>query len=208
MKRLDRELRHRDDGLPGRLDRDGRGDDGAREPARDRRGRGGDGRVSGAAARHGAGRFLGAFGAVWAAFGLAAFLADDVLHHVVDATPWLVDRPWLISAAVLALGGAMQFAPGKRRSLAACRHPVAAVTPSRSDPAAFGRFGLRYGLDCLGASWALMLLMFAEGFANPVWMAALTALMVYEVSGRHAARAVCVSGAVLLLIALATLIGV
>ena len=34
-----------------------------------------------------------------------------------------------------------------------------------------------------------MLLMFAEGFANPVWMAALTALMVYEVGGRHANRA-------------------
>jgi len=52
-----------------------------------------------------------------------------------------------------------------------------------------------------------MLLMFAEGFANPLWMAALTALMVYEVGGRHATRAVSVSGVVLLLIALATLTG-
>jgi len=64
-----------------------------------------------------------------------------------------------------------------------------------------------HGLDCLGASWALMLLMFAEGFADPLWMAALTALMVYEVSGRHAGRAVSASGLVLLLIALGTLTG-
>ena len=70
-----------------------------------------------------------------------------------------------------------------------------------------GRLGLRHGLDCLGTSWALMLLMFAEGFANPVWMAALTALMVYEVNGRHAARVVTVSGVALLLVALGTLSG-
>jgi predicted metal-binding membrane protein len=53
-----------------------------------------------------------------------------------------------------------------------------------------------------------MLLMFAEGFANPAWMAALTVLMVYEVGGRHASRVVRVSGLVLLLIALGTLTGV
>ncbi len=151
--------------------------------------------------------FLGAFAAVWSAFGLLAFFGDDLLHHVVDATPWLADRPWLISAGVFALAGAMQFAPGKRRSLAACREPMATMSLTAPGSASFGRLGLRHGLDCLGASWALMLLMFAEGFANPLWMAALTALMVYEVGGRHATRAVSVSGVVLLLIALATLTG-
>ena len=152
--------------------------------------------------------FLGAFAVLWTAFGLLAFFGDDVLHHVVDATPWLAERPWLISAGVLALAGAMQFAPAKRRSLAACRHPMARMPVTTPDPTAFGRLGLRHGLDCLGASWALMLLMFAEGFANPMWMAALTALMVYEVSGRHASRVVSASGLVLLLMALATLTGV
>ena len=161
------------------------------------------------ALRRGADRlgFVGAFVGVWVAFGLLVFLGDDVLHHIVDATPWLADRPWLISAGVLALAGVMQFAPGKRSSLAACRHPMATMSPATSDSAAFGRLGLRHGLDCLGASWALMLLMFAEGFANPVWMAALTALMVYEVNGRHAARVVTVSGVALLLVALGTLSG-
>ena len=36
------------------------------------------------------------------------------------------------------------------------------------------------GLFCLGCCWALMLLMFAMGVANLVWMAALTAMMVFE----------------------------
>ena len=84
---------------------------------------------------------------------------------------------------------------------------MTAMSPMPSDPAAFGRLALRHGLDCLGTSWALMLLMFAEGFANPLWMAALTALMVYEVRGRHATLVVTVSGTALLLVALATLSG-
>ena len=55
------------------------------------------------AIRRTAGRcaFLGAFTLVWVAFGLVAFLGDDVLHHIVDATPALAERPWLISAGVL-----------------------------------------------------------------------------------------------------------
>ena len=67
--------------------------------------------------------FLGAFAAIWTVFGLLAFMGDFVLHHVVDATPWLAARPWLIEAGVLALAGGYQFLPIKRRSLAACRHP-------------------------------------------------------------------------------------
>ena len=116
--------------------------------------------------------FLGSFALVWTAFGLVAFLGDVGLHHVVDATPWLAERPWLIEAGVLALAGGYQLVPLKRRSLAACRHPVApCVSPDAVPRRRVGRLGLRHGLACLGSSWALMLLMFAEGFASLGWMA-------------------------------------
>jgi predicted metal-binding membrane protein len=134
--------------------------------------------------------FLGAFALVWTVFGLLAFMGDVALHHVVDATPWLAARPWLIEASVLALAGAYQFAPLKRRTLAACRHPAgllpAAAPPLRRSPI---ELGFDHGLACLGSSWALMVLMFAEGFANLEWMAALTVVMVYEAAGRHGQRA-------------------
>ena len=45
-----------------------------------------------------------------------------------------------------------------------------------------------HGLFCLGCCWALMLLMFAVGVAHLWWMAALTALMVYEKVGKHGER--------------------
>ena len=67
--------------------------------------------------------FLGSFALVWMAFGLVAFLGDVGLHRLVDATPWLAERPWLIEAWILAIAGGYQLVPLKRRSLAACRHP-------------------------------------------------------------------------------------
>ena len=68
--------------------------------------------------------FLATLAVVWIAFGLVAFFGDVGLHHVVDTTPWLAERPWLIESGILALAGGYQLVPLKRRSLAACRHPV------------------------------------------------------------------------------------
>jgi predicted metal-binding membrane protein len=42
------------------------------------------------------------------------------------------------------------------------------------------RLGLRQGGYCIGCCWAMMLLMFAVGVMNVVWMAALGAIMTIE----------------------------
>jgi predicted metal-binding membrane protein len=153
------------------------------------------------------GVFVAGFLLAWTAFGLLAFAADDVLHHVVDATPWLASRPWLIEASLLALAGGYQFVPLKQNRLAACRHPGGRLPDGEPSEPAWFRSGLDHGLDCLGSSWTLMLVMFAEGFANLPWMAGLTALMVYEAGGRHGPRASRLAGIVLLLAGLAVLSG-
>ena len=155
--------------------------------------------------RHARLAFLVAFGFAWVAFGLLAFLGDMVLHNVDDTTPWLAARPWLIEAGVLALAGGYQFMPSKRRSLAACRHLADPASSAAFLQDGAARAGLRHGLDCLGSSWALMLLMFAEGFGSPWWMAALTGVMVYETAGRHGQRASAAVGIILLLVALTVL---
>jgi predicted metal-binding membrane protein len=157
--------------------------------------------------RHGLAAFLSAYVLAWSIFGLLAFMGDDVLHHIVDAAPWLGDRPWLIEASILALAGAYQFSPLKRRGLAACRHPIALAQGSEVVRGGSFQIGLDHGLACLGSSWVLMLLMFAEGFANLSWMAALAAVMVYEATGRHGPRAAKAVGVGLLFAALATVSG-
>ena len=142
--------------------------------------------------------FLGSYALLWTAFGLLAFVGDVVLHHLVDATPWLTARPWLIEASVLAFAGAYQVAPLKRRSLAACRHP-AGFAPTTSAPRRGpSRLGVDHGIACLGSSGALMLLMFAEGFGNLPWMVALAAIMAYETTGRYGQRAASAVGVFLL----------
>ena len=136
--------------------------------------------------------FIAAFAAVWSAFGLAAFGGDWIVHHVVDASPWLAARPQLIGAGVLGLAGAYQLSGWKQRGLAACRDPLAVAACCDLGGRRAGlRAGVRHSVDCLEASWALMLLMFAVGPADVAWMVALTGIMAYEVradDGPDAAR--------------------
>ena len=162
--------------------------------------------------------FLGAYALAWSAFGVAAFVGDMGLHALVHASPWLAARPWLIQAFVLALAGAWQLVPRRRHALEACRHPAKRVviagvgTPAhtgpRADIDAGFRSGLAHGLDCLMASWAVMLLMFAAGVANLAWMAVLAGAMTYEALGRHGARFGILVGLALLDLALVAATGV
>jgi predicted metal-binding membrane protein len=46
--------------------------------------------------------------------------------------------------------------------------------------------GLRHGLICLGCCWALMLLMFAFGVMNLLWMGLLGLFMLLEKTAPHA----------------------
>ena len=158
-----------------------------------------------ASAFEGAGRpgpvmavFVAAYAVVWTVFGLVAFLGDVALHRFVDATPWLEARPWLIGACVLILAGAYQVVPLKRRALAACRHPAGQPEGGAGIEPSAALLGCRHAVDCVACSWALMLLMFAAGFANLWWMAVLAAAMAYETIGRHGQRAAPVVGILLL----------
>ena len=132
------------------------------------------------------GVFLGGYALVWGVFGLAAFAGDGVLHRLVDAVAALEQRPWLVAGGVLVTAGAFQFTRLKEKCLDSCRHPAAYLLQHyrRGRRAAFA-MGVGHGAFCLGCCWALMLLMFAAGFANLIWMAALAALTAYEKIGRH-----------------------
>ena len=133
--------------------------------------------------------FLAVFAAGWAFLGVLAFAGDAVVHRVVDATPWLASRPWLIQASILLVAAAYQLSPVKRRCLEGCRTrelAPAAAPGVRGDVAAIAQgasAGWAHLLDCIGASGPLMVLMFAAGFADLAWMAGLTLVMVYEARG-------------------------
>jgi predicted metal-binding membrane protein len=136
--------------------------------------------------------FLGGYAGVWSAFGALALMFDLVVHRSVDSIGWLHDHEWLLGGSVLALAGAFQFTTLKDACLDNCRHPAQFMLRyyERGTGGGF-RLGARHGAFCVGCCWALMLVMFAAGVANLVWMAMLTALMVHEKTrpaGRHTVR--------------------
>lgn len=143
--------------------------------------------------------FVLGYAAVWTVFGIAAFAGDVVVHRVVDHVPWLLAHPWVIAGSVLAIAGVFQFTPLKDQCLRTCRLPANFLLRyyRRGTGAAF-RLGSRHGLFCTGCCWALMLIGFAAGFASLWWMAALTALMVYEKTAGAGLRAVPIAGVVLI----------
>ena len=130
--------------------------------------------------------FLGGYALVWSVFGLLAFAGDGLVHTLVSALPALEQRPWLIAGGVLVTAGAFQFTKLKDACLEECRHPAVFLMRGyrRGTGSAF-RLGRDHGVFCLGCCWALMLVMFAAGFANLVWMAVLAAVTAYEKAGRH-----------------------
>jgi predicted metal-binding membrane protein len=152
--------------------------------------------------------FLGGYALVWTAFGAAAFLGDLGIHHLVDRWSWLAARPWILGGAVLLLAGAFQFSTLKDRCLRVCRHPAGYLLQhyQRGTGAAF-RLGAGHGVFCVGCCWALMLVAFAAGVANLWWMAALTAVMVFEKTGQGGRRGVRPIGVGLLVLGLLMLAG-
>jgi predicted metal-binding membrane protein len=134
---------------------------------------------------------LGGYAALWTGFGTTAFLGDLGIHHLVDRWSWLAARPWMLGGAILLLAGAFQFSTLKDRCLRVCRHPAGYLLRyyRRGTGAAF-RLGAGHGVFCVGCCWALMLVAFAAGVANLWWMAALTAVMVFEKTGSAGQRGV------------------
>jgi predicted metal-binding membrane protein len=135
--------------------------------------------------------FFGGYAVVWSAFGAIAFLGDIGIHRLVHASPWLQQRPWVIAGGTLFIAGLFQFSDLKDACLTECRHPGPFfMSRYRRGPAAAFKMGRDHGLFCLGCCWALMLVGFGAGVANLWWMAALTAIMVYEKTGRDGDRGV------------------
>ena len=74
-----------------------------------------------------------------------------------------------------------QFSALKHACLTHCQQPFPFFFANwATTPRGVFRLGLTQGLYCLGCCWAMMLVMFAVGVMNVVWMAALGMVMTIE----------------------------
>jgi predicted metal-binding membrane protein len=109
---------------------------------------------------------------VWTGFSTLATAAQWALEEsglLASADMRLSARS--LAAALFVAAGAYQFAPLKQRCLDACRSPVAFLSAHwREGRAGAAAMGLHHGAFCLGCCWLLMLLLFAGGVMNLLWI--------------------------------------
>jgi len=118
---------------------------------------------------------------VWSGFAAIVATAQFALH----ATTLLSDQTWSVvrplGAAILVLAGVYQFTPVKRVCLTYCRSPIEFLTRFwRPGAAGAFRMGLVHAIYCVGCCWALMLILFAAGIMNLLWVAGIMIVVLIE----------------------------
>ncbi len=118
---------------------------------------------------------------IWIAFAVVATLGQGVLTQLRLLTPAGTTASQLLAGTTLLAAGLYQFSPLKMGCLTRCRHPAPYFADNwTARPAGVFRQGIEQGIDCLGCCWALMVVMFAVGVMNVVWIAIIGAVMVVE----------------------------
>jgi len=122
--------------------------------------------------------FVGAYFAVWAVYGLAAFgLYRLLVHSTGGFFDWDRGGRWVAGAAI-ALAGVYELTPLKSVCLKHCRSPLHYVMGSwRNGWGGAVRMGAEHGAYCVGCCWGLMLVLFALGVMSLTWMIVVAALI-------------------------------
>lgn len=121
---------------------------------------------------------------IWLGFAALATLAQYALTRAAILDSTMASVSGLFSGAIFIAAGVYQFSTLKHACLRQCQSPFPFFFANwATTPRGVFKLGLRQGLFCLGCCWAMMLVMFAVGVMNVVWMAALGIVMTLEKIG-------------------------
>ena len=122
--------------------------------------------------------------AVWLGFVAAATLVQVDLARLMLLNAGMASASELFSGAIFIAAGAYQFTALKHACLTQCQRPFPFFFANwATTPRGVFKLGLKQGLYCVGCCWAMMLVMFAVGVMNVIWMAALGIVMTFEKIG-------------------------
>ena len=125
--------------------------------------------------------FVSGYLVAWTGFSFAAAALQAILHRMALMSPAMVSQSAIVAGAIFLVAGVYQWMPLKAACLTHCRSPFHFLAHEwREGPAGGFMMGLRHGLFCVGCCWALMLLLFAVGVMNLVWVAAIAAFVLVE----------------------------
>lgn len=127
------------------------------------------------------GWFLAGYLAVWTGYSAAATLGQWGLHEAALLSPSTLATGPVLGGALLVAAGLFQLSPWKEACMVHCRSPLGFLLARwRSGRLGAWWMGVRFGGYCVGCCWLLMVLSFALGVMNLLWMAALTLFMLAE----------------------------
>jgi predicted metal-binding membrane protein len=139
--------------------------------------------------------FVGGYLTIWLVFALVAASLEAILERLYLVSPMFMwsESPQL-TGILLLLAGAYQFTPLKSACLDGCRSPIEFLSRHwRKGGGGAFRIGVIHGAYCVGCCWALMLLLFAGGVMNLLWIAGLSIAVLIEKTfpfGRAFGRAI------------------
>jgi len=121
------------------------------------------------------------YATVWLGFAALASVAQLALTRLALIDHTMQSASTLFSGAIFIGAGAYQFSALKHACLRQCQRPFPFffLNWSTQRRGVF-QLGLRQGLYCVGCCWATMLVMFAVGVMNVVWMAVIGIVMTVE----------------------------
>jgi len=125
--------------------------------------------------------FASGYVAVWILFSAVVTLAQWPLHHWALLTPMMDNASAIMAGLVLLVAGVYQWTPWKDACLNQCRTPLGfLMTEWREGAAGAFLMGAKHGFFCVGCCWALMLVLFAVGVMNMLWVAIITLFVLAE----------------------------
>ncbi len=137
------------------------------------------------------GLFLLGYLVAWSGYSVFATLVQWALHGHELLTPMMDNDSGRLAGSVLIVCGLYQCTPWKDRCLSKCRTPLGFLLGAwREGRLGALSMGLKHGLFCVGCCWALMLVLFAVGVMNMIWVAVITGLVLAEKLLPFPARAI------------------
>lgn len=125
--------------------------------------------------------FVAGYLVAWTGFSVLATIAQWPLHAAGLLNPMMDSRSYLMSGAILIVAGLYQWTPAKDACLDNCRSPLSfLMTEWREGSRGALVMGIRHGIYCVGCCWALMLVLFAVGVMNMLWVLLIAVFVLIE----------------------------
>lgn len=125
--------------------------------------------------------FLSGYLLAWGIFSVLVSLIQWPLHEKGLLDPMMDSKSYLLSGSILIIAGIYQFTPLKDVCLNQCRTPLGFIMTAWKE--GYGgalRMGIHHGLFCVGCCWVLMLILFAVGVMNMLWVILITIFVLLE----------------------------